>query len=115
MIASNETYGGEAQRRRRELRRPAFRGGQTARVYAVKAKGRGPDGDGDPFMPGWPVKPGGIIQNVLPLVGPGHDAAFVEVGGEQQVVVSVTSGPLTLYDADGENGRPVRSRRRQPG
>ncbi len=106
VIASNETYGGEPSGGDVSFGGLLSAAGQTARVYAVKAKGRGPDGDGDPFMPGWPVKPGGIIQNVLPLVGPGHDAAFVEVGGEQQVVVSVTSGPLTLYDADGENGTP---------
>jgi len=106
VIASNETYGGESGGGDVSFGGLLSAAGQTARVYAVKAEGRGPDGNGDPFMSGWPVKPGGIIQNVLPLVGPGHDAAFVKVGGEQQVVVSVTSGPLTLYDVNGEDGTP---------
>ncbi len=106
VIASNETYGGEGGGGDVSFGGLLSAAGQTARVYAVKARGRGPDGDGDPFMPGWPVKPGGIIQDVLPLVGPGHDTALVEVDGEQQVVVSVTSGPLTLYDVNGEEGTP---------
>ena len=87
--------------------------GNTSRVYAVKASGRGPAGDADPFLPGWPIKPGGIIQNVLPLVGPGHDPALVKVDAEQQVVVSVTGGALALYGVDGtltrelqQNGAP---------
>ncbi len=44
---------------------------------------------------------------MLPLIGPGHDAALVKVGDEQKIVVSVTgSTVMTLYDKDGEDGTP---------
>ena len=53
------------------------------------------------------MKPGGLIQNVLPLIGPGHDTALLKVGGVQKIVVSVTgSTVMTVYGADGEDGSP---------
>ncbi len=74
--------------------------GSTSRVYAVKSGGN--NSAGGPFLPGWPVKPGGVIQDVLPLIGPGHDPALVKVDGKQKVLVSVTgSTTLSLYDVSG--------------
>ena len=66
----------------------------STRVYAISgATGR--------FLPGWPVKLNGGIQNTLPLIGPGHDPALVRVGGRQQVVTSATGGALSEYGTDG--------------
>ena len=58
-------------------------------------------------MPGWPIEISGLIQNVLPLIGPGHDPALVEVDGEQKVVASATSGSLATYDVDGSLDRSM--------
>jgi Subtilase family len=74
--------------------------GTTSRVYAVS-------GRTGAFLPGWPIKLGGIIQDQLPLIGPGHDASLVKVGGAQQVVVSTTGGPLALYSATGTLTREI--------
>ena len=111
VVATNEVYGGGGL----GGGDVSFGGllaaaGSTSRVYAVKSNGT--NAAGGPFLPGWPVKPGGIIQNVLPLIGPGHDPALVKVGGTQKVVVSVTGGALALYGVDGsgqeiqQNGAP---------
>lgn len=110
VVATNEVYGGSGGGGGDVSFGDALAAaGTTSRVYAVKSTGTDTPNDGDDrdaFFAGWPVKPGGIIQNVLPLVGPGHDPALVNLGGEQQVVVSVTGGALTLYDANGERGTP---------
>ncbi len=101
VVATNEVYGSGADAGGGDV---GFGGllaaaGTTSRVYAVKSNGT--------FLPGWPVKPGGIIQNVLPLIGPGHDPALFKVGGAQKIVVSVTgSTVMTVYGPDGEDGTP---------
>ena len=82
VVATNEVYGG-ADSGGGDV---GFGGllataGSTLRVYAVKSTART---RGGPFFPGWPVKPGGMIQNVLPLIGPGHDPALVKVGGDAE-------------------------------
>ena len=110
VVPTNEVYGGDGG----DGGDVSFGGllsaaGTTSRVYAVKSTGTASQSDADDsdaFFEGWPVKPGGIIQDELPLIGPGHDPSLVKVGGQQQVLVSVTGGALTLYDADGENGTP---------
>ncbi|MBX6421801.1 MAG: S8 family serine peptidase, partial [Nevskia sp.] len=101
VIASNETYGAEpllsniqgglAQAFSNLLAQAA---GGSSRVYAVSGK------DGH-LLPGWPIHLNGGIQSTLPLIGPGHDAALVELGGQQTVVVSTTGGALSVYSADG--------------
>jgi hypothetical protein len=53
-------------------------------------------------MPGWPVSMPGIIQNVLPLVGPGQDASIARIGGETLIVASVTGGALEELNAGGQ-------------
>ena len=66
------------RRRRRGLRRAAGRGGVDQRACTRSSRRRAT------FLAGWPIKPGGIIQNVLPLIGPGHDPALVKVGGDAE-------------------------------
>jgi hypothetical protein len=101
IVATNEVYGG-ADSSGGDV---GFGGllaaaGSTSRVYAVKSNGT--------ILPGWPVKPGGIIQNVLPLIGPGHDPALVKVGGVQKIVVSVTgSTVITIYNANGTTDKEI--------
>jgi hypothetical protein len=67
----------------------------STRVYAI-------DGATGHFLPGWPIKLNGGIQNTLPLIGPGHDPSLVRVGGTQQVVVSATGGALSEYGTNGQ-------------
>ena len=66
----------------------------SSRVYAVSGK------TGE-FIDGWPIKLNGGIQDVLPLIGPGHDAAIFRDGDEPVVVVSTTGGALQTRNADG--------------
>ena len=108
VVATNEVYGGAGSEGGDVSFGDALAAaGTTSRVYAVKSTGRGADGNGNPFFPGWPIKPGGIIQNVLPLVGPGHDSSLVKVNGEQLIAVSVTGGTLALYDTQGKLKREL--------
>jgi hypothetical protein len=89
VVASNEVYGGSKSPQEvsfAEVTSSAAKG-TTGRLYAI-------DGASGKFMPGWPVKLSGIIQNVLPLVGPGQDAEIARIGGETLIVASVTGGAL---------------------
>ena len=103
VAATNEVYGGaDAGGGDVSFGGLLSTAGSTSRVYAVKSTGRGAGGDQDPFFDGWPVKPGGVIQNVLPLIGPGHDPALIKSGDTQKVVVSTTgSTVISVYDVDG--------------
>jgi hypothetical protein len=80
----------------------------STRVYAI-------DGKTGKFMNGWPIKLNGGIQNVLPLIGPGHDPAIMQVGGETEIVVSSTGGALSLYDIDGQLDRAMQQSLQGPG
>ena len=66
----------------------------STRVYAINGKT-------GQFFNHWPIKLNGGIQNVLPLIGPGHDPAIMHVGDEAEIVVSSTGGALSTYDLDG--------------
>src|SRR5207248_1328998 len=96
VVASNEVYG--AAEGGEDV---SFAGvtseaaGTTGRLYAV-------DGATGQFLPGWPVAMPGIIQEVLPLVGPGQDAAIAKIGGETVIVASVTGGALVELNASGQ-------------
>ncbi|GAC1318221.1 MAG: hypothetical protein NVSMB25_07360 [Thermoleophilaceae bacterium] len=74
--------------------------GGSSRVYAIN----GADGK---LLPGWPIKMNGAIQNVLPLIGPGQDAAVVKLGGRPTVVASTTGGALAEYAPDGTELRAM--------
>lgn len=88
VVATNEVYG--APEFGSEL---SFAGitaaaaGTSGRLYAI-------NGATGKFLPGWPVKMPGIIQEELPLIGPGQDAAIARIGGETVIVASVTGGAL---------------------
>jgi hypothetical protein len=89
VVASNEEYGksalGSGEISFAELTAQAA--GSDSRLYAI-------DGTTGKFLPGWPVKLPGIIQNVLPLVGPGQDAELANLKGEQTIIASTTGGGL---------------------
>ncbi|CAA9504189.1 MAG: hypothetical protein AVDCRST_MAG85-1951 [uncultured Solirubrobacteraceae bacterium] len=107
VVATNEYYGAEGNEGDVSFAGALAAGaGGTSRVYAVRSTGTGSPG-GKPFLPGWPIKLPGIIQNVLPLIGPGHDASIVRVDGKPQIVVSTTGGQLALYDASGTRTREI--------
>ena len=96
VVASNEVYG--APRSSGDV---SFAGvtaaaaGTSGRLYAI-------DGATGKIMPGWPVAMPGIIQNVLPLIGPGQDAAIAKIGGETVIVASVTGGALEELSPTGQ-------------
>ncbi len=88
VVATNEVYG--APQFGSEL---SFAGitaaaaGTSGRLYAI-------DGATGKIMPGWPVAMPGIVQEELPLIGPGQDAAIAKIGGETVIVASTTGGAL---------------------
>ncbi len=69
--------------------------GGSSRVYAVS-------GASGSFLPGWPIKLNGAIQDTLPLIGPGQDPALAKIGGQETVIAS-TTGSTTVgeYDTQG--------------
>ncbi len=104
VIASNESYGGDSPNLGSILTSGglaeafvdvlATAAGGSSRVYAVS-------GATGTFLPGWPIHLNGAIQDTLPLVGPGHSASLVKVGGVQNIVTSTTGGMLAAYAVDG--------------
>jgi hypothetical protein len=95
-VASNEVYGaGEPGEDVSFSGVTAAAAGSSGRLYAI-------DGATGKIMPGWPVAMPGIIQNVLPLVGPGQDAAIAKIGGQTTIVASVTGGALEELSPTGQ-------------
>jgi hypothetical protein len=88
VVASDEVYG--ASETSNDV---SFAGvtsaaaGSSGRLYAL-------DGSTGKFLPGWPVAMPGLIQNELPLIGPGQDAAIVKLGGQRAIIASTTGGAL---------------------
>jgi hypothetical protein len=96
VVASNEVYGApETNGDVSFAGVTAAAAGSSGRLYAI-------DGSSAKIMPGWPVAMPGIIQNVLPLVGPGQDAAIAKIGGQRTIVASVTGGALEELGSKGE-------------
>jgi Subtilase family len=96
VVASNEVYGaGEPGGDVSFSGVTAAAAGSSGRLYAI-------DGATGKIMPGWPVAMPGIIQDVLPLVGPGQDAALAKIGGQTTIVASVTGGALEELNSTGE-------------
>jgi hypothetical protein len=93
VAADNEVYGGQ------DGGDVSFAGvlgaaaGQSTRVYAINGATGG-------FFPNWPISISGLIQDTLPLIGPGNDPAVVNVGGKEKILASATSGSLTAYELD---------------
>ncbi|MEA2443834.1 MAG: hypothetical protein QOJ12_1126, partial [Thermoleophilales bacterium] len=100
VIASNEAYGGSGGSSDVSFAGILGAAGQQTRVYAV-------DGATGAFLPGWPIAIAGLIPNVLPLIGPGHDAAIAQIDGEPTIVASATSGSLAEYRVDGSQKRAM--------
>ncbi|MEA2315201.1 MAG: hypothetical protein QOI03_1893, partial [Solirubrobacteraceae bacterium] len=96
VVASNEVYGAPSSSSDVSFAGvTAAAAGSSGRLYAI-------DGATGRIMPGWPVAMPGIIQNVLPLVGPGQDAAIAKIGGQTTIVASVTGGALEELSASGQ-------------
>src|SRR5207253_10886514 len=96
VVASNEVYGAPPSGSDVSFAGvTASAAGSSGRLYAI-------DGATGKLMPGWPVAMPGIIQNVLPLVGPGQDAAIVKIGGQSTIVASVTGGALEALSPSGQ-------------
>jgi hypothetical protein len=102
VVASNEVYGA-AELGEGEL---SFAGitasaaGSSGRLYAI-------DGASGKIMPGWPVAMPGLIQEVLPLIGPGQDASIAKIGGQTEVVASSTGGALEELSPTGQVDRTM--------
>ena len=101
VVATNETYDPDPAGGDLSLSGVLGSAGQSARVYAVS----GNDGS---FLPGWPIHINGLIQDTLPLIGPGNDAAIASIGGAPTVFASATSGSLSTYAGDGTRERTMR-------
>ncbi len=69
--------------------------GGSGRTYAVDATGH--------VLPGWPVKPTGLVPDALPLVGPGVDHVLGNLDSDPklEVIGNLTSGDVKSYDGDG--------------
>jgi hypothetical protein len=94
VAGSNETYGSSNSGDVSFGGLLGTAGRKSTRVYAI-------DGATGKFLPGWPVSIGGLIPDVLPLIGPGADPAILQVGGQPRVIASATSGSLSTYKPDG--------------
>ena len=69
--------------------------GGSGRTYALDASGA--------VLPGWPVKPTGLVPDALPLVGPGVDHVLGNLDGDPklEVIGNLTSGDVKSYEGDG--------------
>jgi hypothetical protein len=89
VVATNEEYGAPGGSSDISFSGAlASAAGGSTRVYAI-------DGKSGQFLPNWPIAVPGIIQNVLPLVGPGNDPSIATIGGAPQIITSATGGSLT--------------------
>jgi hypothetical protein len=96
VVASDEVYGAP------ELGKELNFGGITAAADGTSGRLYAIDGETGKIMPGWPVAMPGIIQEELPLIGPGQDASIVKIGGETVIVASSTGGDLEEINTKGE-------------
>lgn len=75
----------------------------AAYIYAVKAQGNA--AVGGPFVPGWPVRIAGFVNDVLPYVGKGMPnavaAADLDGNGTDEVVAAAMGGAVTKLDGLG--------------
>jgi hypothetical protein len=70
--------------------------GATGRVYAVDSGGK--------ILSGWPIKPGGLVPDALPFVGPGVDHVLADVNGDGKldVIGNIATGDVTAVDSTGK-------------
>jgi hypothetical protein len=71
--------------------------GGSGRIYAVNTDGE--------ILPGWPVKPNGIVPDALPLIGPGLEQALGNVDADPalEVIGAISTGELTATNGDGSS------------
>lgn len=101
VVATNEEYGAPSGGSDVSFSGAlASAAGGSTRVYAI-------DGATGRYLPGWPISVPGIIQNVLPLVGPGNDPAIASIGASTQILTSATGGSLTETAPDGTPTRTI--------
>jgi hypothetical protein len=100
VVASDEVYGAPEPTELSFAGITATAAGSSGRLYAI-------DGATGKFLPGWPVKMPGLIQNTLPLIGPGQDAAIATMGGETLIVASSTGGALEELSPAGKLVRTI--------
>ncbi len=97
VVASDEVYGapelGSGELSFAGL--TASAAGSSGRLYAI-------NGATGKIMPGWPVALPGLIQEELPLIGPGQDAAIAKIGGQTVIVASSTGGALEELSTTGQ-------------
>jgi hypothetical protein len=99
VLATDEVYGAPEVSELSFAGLTASAAGSSGRLYAI-------DGSTGKPLAGWPVAMPGLIQEELPLIGPGQDAAIAKVGGETVIVASTTGGALEELDV---HGRVVRT------
>ncbi len=96
VVATNEVYGAPTAGSDVSFTGAAgSAAGGSTRVYAI-------DGPTGRFLPNWPIAIPGIIQNVLPFIGPGHDPAIARVNGTPEIFASATGGSLAEYGVNGK-------------
>jgi hypothetical protein len=100
VVASNEVYGAPEPEEISFAGITASVAGSSGRLYAI-------DGATGKILPGWPAKMPGLIQNTLPLIGPGQDAAIAKIGGETVIVASATGGALEELSPAGKTVRTI--------
>ncbi len=78
-------------------------GKQDCRVYAVWADGN--DHAGGPFLPGWPIDPKGVTNDILPVVAVGipYMAALADLNGDgkDEIEIHGLGGNPMFYDGRG--------------
>ncbi len=100
VVASDEVYGAPEPSELSFAGLTASVAGSSGRLYAI-------DGATGKIMPGWPVAMPGLIQEELPLIGPGQDAAIAKIGGQTTIVASSTGGALEELNTSGETVRTM--------
>jgi hypothetical protein len=101
VAGSNETYGAKSGSDVSFAGLLGGGAGQSTRVYAINGKTGA-------YLPGWPISISGVLQDTLPLIGPGADAALVQVGGQPRVLASATTGSLSTYTPAGALDKTMR-------
>jgi subtilase family protein/VCBS repeat protein len=94
--------------------------GGTTRVYAIHSDGTAHDGnagddggaaiDADAFLAGWPIAVPQLLQELLPLVAPGHMLAAADLDldpATTELVVSATAANTQIVKYDGTTIRTM--------
>ena len=98
VVASNESYPSDNPTPNTDpISQVLAQAGGTSRLYAI-------DGKTGKYLPGWPVHLPGAIQDTLPLIGPGHDAA---IAGNEVYATTTGSSSIEVFAPDGSLARTI--------